>query len=468
MRIKTFVKYFVIVPIVLALGFVLLIYSYTKLPMFGAIPNGSRQEKIQKLPYYADGKFHNIYQKHGVHMSLPGAVWKLLSTKTDGLFSFLHWLFSSTTPPHSQSSRDKSECNQAQKPTPAHPIPALNVDWNNLPRQQDIAIWLGHSSCFFQISGRRILVDPLFSKVSSPLLFFPKAFEGTDIFKPQDLPDIDILIITHDHWDHLDYKTVLQLRGKVKKVVCPIGVGAHFERWGYDPSQIVEMSWGEALDVGSWAVEPALSVGANCEAVKVTGAGFKIYCLPAHHSSGRHFTWNKSLWASFLIWQNSLKIYLSGDSGYSKHYADIGAAFAPIDFAFLNSGQYDARWPHNHLAPVQVVKAMRDLGAKKLLPIHICKLSIGANHAWAAPLRELKKASAALNQRPDLASLSQRPGLASLSQRPDFASLSQRPDLASLSQRPGLAFELLTPQIGEVVDLRNEHQTLRTWWECKP
>lgn len=154
------------------------------------------------------------------------------------------------------------------------------------------------------------------------------------------MPDIDYLIITHDHWDHLDRGTVTALRPRIRTVVCPLGVGEHFEYWGFPKERIVELDWHEqaALD-----------------------DGFTIRCLPARHFSGRGLNSNQTLWGSFLLQSPSRKIYIGGDGGYGKHFAQIGREFPDIDLAILENGQYNEAWRYIHTLPGQLAQAAKDL-----------------------------------------------------------------------------------------------------------
>jgi L-ascorbate metabolism protein UlaG (beta-lactamase superfamily) len=348
--------------------------------MFGRLPSGERLAKIEKLSNYKDGKFHNLRETQMITGNMVGATLKFLYAR----IGFLSKIFS----------------DEDAEQKPSLPLPTVKTDLKNLDPKEDVVIWFGHSSYLIQLNGKRVLVDPLFSKVSSPVWFFPKAFDGTDAYGADDMPELDCLIITHDHWDHLDYKTVLRLKNKVKKIVCPIGVGEHFEYWGFPKEQIVELYWGDDVSFGD---------------------NFKIHCLPARHFTGRGIFRNKSLWGSFLIDAKNFKIYVGGDSGYDAHYAEIGNKFGPIDLVILNSGQYNKDWKHNHMAPDEVIKASEDLCAKMLLPVHICKISL-AHHSWYEPLAELSRMS------------------------------------------DGRSFLLLTPMIGEKVNLRSNSKNAQ-WWE---
>lgn len=268
-------------------------------------------------------------------------------------------------------------------------------------KRQDVLVWFGHSSYFIQLDGKHILVDPVFSDAASPVGFFNKAFKGTNSYAASDVPDIDYLIITHDHWDHLDYPTMLQLKSRVKKVICGLGVGAHFEYWGFDKHRIIEMDWNEDYSLDT---------------------GFTVFSLPARHFSGRGFSANQSLWGSFLLQSPTSKIYIGGDSGYDTHFADIGKRFGEIDLAILENGQYDEHWKYIHMMPKEVLQAAKDLRAKQLFPIHNSKYAL-ANHDWDTPMRTITAGYTAGE------------------------------------------FKLITPKIGEVVRLKDRTQTFSKWWE---
>lgn len=201
--------------------------------------------------------------------------------------------------------------------------------------------------------------------MASPVSFVNKPFKGTDIYKPEGMPDIDYLIISHDHWDHLDYNTVKKLRDRIGTVICPLGVGEHFEYWGFDKKQIVELDWDEDSSLE---------------------AGFKVYCLPARHFSGRGLSSNQSLWASFLLQAPSQNIYIGGDGGYDTHYAEIGERFPNIDLAILENGQYNEEWKLIHMMPEQMSQAAKDLNAKKILTVHHSKYAL-ARHPWDESLQ---------------------------------------------------------------------------------
>ena len=331
-------------------------------PRFGRTPKGERMERIRNSPNYYDGKFQN-------QSYTP----QLTSDKSN-FSTMMSFLFK-----------------KKERLIPDAEIPCVKTDLLSLDINDDVLIWFGHSSCFIQISGKRFLIDPVFSKAASPVSFFNKSFKGTNCYNAEYVPDIDYLIITHDHWDHLDYPTIKELKPRIGKVICGLGFGEHFERWGFDLANIVEMDWDESF---------------------VSESDLEIFCLPARHFSGRGFKPNQSLWASFLIKVSNYTLYVGGDGGYDTHFAEIGKRFGSIDLALLENGQYDMNWRYIHLLPDEVIAAAVELNAKRVIPIHNSKFALG-NHPWDEPLKQVYEL------------------------------------------HKGNDFMLLTPKIGEVVNLRD-------------
>jgi L-ascorbate metabolism protein UlaG (beta-lactamase superfamily) len=250
-------------------------------------------------------------------------------------------------------------------------LPSVKTDLHSLERDQNILVWFGHSSYFPQADGIRMLVDPVLSGAASPVPFTTRSFNGADIYQVDDLPEIDILILTHDHWDHLDHGTVKALRKSVRQVVTPLGVGAHLERWGYDPAAITELDWYESTD-------------------PVTG--FSFHAVPARHFSGRGFKRNGTLWSSFALITPTKKIFIGGDSGYDVHFMEAGKKYEGFDLAILENGQYNEYWKYIHMMPEETVQAALDLKAAFLFPVHWSKFSL-ALHNWDEPItRVLKEA----------------------------------------------------------------------------
>lgn len=251
----------------------------------------------------------------------------------------------------------------AKRPKDTQPLKALpnyKTDLKALPSEKPAIVWFGHSSYLIKSKGFTILVDPVFSGNASPVSFFGKAFKGTSVYNTHDFPEIDLLIITHDHYDHLDYKTMLAFKNKIKQVVCSLGVGAHLEYWGFVPEKITELNWWENHQI-------------NQET--------EITATPARHFTGRRLKRGKTLWSSFVLKINGYKLFLGGDSGYDEQFKKIGETFGPFDLAFLECGQYGINWPSIHMFPEQTVRAAMDLRAKVLFPVHWAKFAL-SNHSW--------------------------------------------------------------------------------------
>lgn len=342
------------------------------LARFGKSPSGERLERIKKSPNYKDGSFQN---QSITPVMVEGKSY--FSVAKEMLFA------------------------EKVRVTPVDSIPSVKTDLLNLDENNDVLVWFGHSSYFMQLDGKRMLVDPVLSGHASPFSFTVKAFKGTNRYTADDLPEIDYLIITHDHWDHLDYETLLKLKPRIKKVICPLGVGEDFEYWGFDKNSIVEMDWNESATLDS---------------------GFVANALPARHFSGRGLKRNQTLWVSYLLQTPTMKIFIGGDGGYDKHFAEIGNKFGPIDLAILENGQYNENWKYIHLLPADLIKAFNNLNARRLFPVHSSKFAL-ANHLWSEPLTKIAASSKQLH------------------------------------------IPLITPMIGEQVNLKDSTQRFTEWWE---
>ena len=310
------------------------------LRIYGKLPAGERLKRIKNSPNYKNGSFQNLSKTNA--MAEDASFCKTMK-------EFLH---------------------KEKNVKPPGILPFVKTDLKKLNGDSPTLVWFGHSSYLLKINGTIILVDPVFSGNAAPVSFMVKAFKGSDEYKPDDFPKIDILLLTHDHYDHLDYKTVLQLKGKVNKIVCSLGVGSHLEHWGFDGEIIHELDWWETFK------ENDLSLTAT----------------PGRHFSGRGIKRGQSLWSSFILKTNEYNLFLGGDSGYDKHFKEIGEKYGPFDLAVLESGQYNKSWPNIHMMPEETVQAAADLNAKVLLPVHWGKFTL-AMHAWDEPIqRVLKKA----------------------------------------------------------------------------
>lgn len=331
---KRFKKIVMILLVVVAL-LIAAVLIFIQTPKFGRRPQGERLKKIELSSNYKDGAFQNL--SHTPDLAEGVSMTKVLK---DFFFK--------------RSKRSK----------PKEALPSQKTDLKNLDPSENVVVWFGHSSYFIQADGKKVLMDPVFSGAASPISFTTKAFNGADIYTVDDFPEIDILFISHDHWDHLDYETVLKLKGKVKKIITGLGTGEHFERWGFDISIIEERDWNETIDLGN---------------------GFVVHTASARHFSGRGFKRNTAIWSSFVLKTPTLNLYLGGDSGYDTHYKTIGDTYGPFDLAILECGQYNESWKYIHMMPEQVVKAAQELKAKKLLPVHWAKFTLGL-HAWDEPI----------------------------------------------------------------------------------
>lgn len=309
----------------------LLLFLILNRPAFGRLPKGKRLDQIKSKSYYRDGSLQNISDTpvKPADVSYLQILGKMLSS------------------------------NPGRRPK--HNLPVMQPDYK--PGSDTKITWYGHSSYLIQISGLNILVDPVFSPRTSPFNFLGSLqYPGTEKLKAEDLPEIDILLITHDHYDHLDYQTILKLKPKTKHYLTSLGVGEHLQHWGIPETQFTEMAWYETKTI----------------------AGLQFTACPARHFTGRSYKRNQSLWASFVLKSANQQLYLGGDSGYDSHFKEIGERFGSFDLAIVECGQYNTYWPYIHLFPEQTVQAAIDLNAKALLPVHWAKFTL-ALHAWNEP-----------------------------------------------------------------------------------
>ena len=330
-----------IIPFALAL-LIFAAYQFLQHPKFGKIAVGDRLEIIKKSPHFKNGKFENINHT-------PDIVEGVSYFKVFKEFFF----------------------NKSKRNRPLGILPSQKTDLLKLNPNKNVLVWFGHSSYFMQIDGKKILVDPVLSGNASPVKFTTKSFKGSDVYTAADIPEIDYLFISHDHWDHLDYQTITELQPKIKKVITGLGVAAHLEHWGYNRNIIIEKDWNEEI---------------------ILDPGFVVNTTSARHFSGRLYKRGQSIWSAFVLKTPSMKIYLGGDSGYDTHFAEIGRKHGPFDLAILECGQYHPYWKFIHMLPEEVIQAGEDLQAKKILPVHWSKFSL-ALHAWDEPIIDVIKAN---------------------------------------------------------------------------
>ena len=347
--------------IILAILLVLAIVAVVVLnhPAFGRHMSAERKARIEASPNWHDGMFQN-------EEPTP----QFTSDKSP--FSMI-WEFIVHRP---------------EDRVPTEAIPAIKTDLHSLPTDQDWLVWFGHSSYLFCLNGKRYLVDPLL-KMEFPVSVMMKPFKGTDIYTPEDMPDIDVLIITHEHWDHLDYATLRDLRPKVKHVICPLGVAEYLEYWKYDKSIITEMDWGEKVESRQTKDRPSDSkplYSLNASGLSsLSDSGLIVTCLPTRHFSNRLLgARNQTLWASFMVEDGGRKVYIGGDGGYDGRFKHVREQFGEVDLALLENGQYNSDWPLIHSTPEGLEHAILDLQAKAVFTVHHDKFAL-AKHPWFEP-----------------------------------------------------------------------------------
>ena len=304
------------------------------LKCFGRSPRGARLEMVRQSPQWGGKKFHNVHRTPIV------TIGKNQHPDTSNIY-----------------------IGTGKNIRPKKNIPSIKTNLRNLPKNDDIVVWLGHSSVLIQIGGKRFLIDPILTN-KLPTKLFMKPFPGADIYTPEDIPEVDYLIITHNHWDHLDYNTAETLKDSIGTVYCSLGIGEFFSYWDYPEKKIHDMDWNDSV---------------------VLDNNIVLHCLPARHYSRRFSDAGKTLWASFLIESRGRRIFISGDSGYDTHFKAIGERFPNIDLAILENGQYDTQWEFLHTFPSQLPQVIENLGARRVMTYHNSKYAL-ANHAWTEPM----------------------------------------------------------------------------------
>lgn len=252
-------------------------------------------------------------------------------------------------------------------------MPSVPVDlgWFNAKGNQLNATWLGHSTLLVNIDGYRIITDPVWTEKLTVL--GPSRYNGKVPLDIAAIDHIDVIIISHNHYDHLNRETVERLAGRTERFVVPLGVGAYLKKWGVPAAKIIEMDWWESCRYGE---------------------GLEITATPAQHFSGRSLTdSNKSLWASWVISTPQHRIFFSGDSGYFDGFSKIGKAYGPFDMTFLECGAYNRMWRRVHMFPEQVAQAHQDLQGKVLQPVHWGTFNL-ALHPWREPMQRLHAVAA--------------------------------------------------------------------------
>ena len=305
-------------------------------PQFGGKHTEEDIARFEASGHYEDGIFVNLIPT-SLDMSL-GEMWDV------------------TLQMFSRNGNKKPESRIAPKHISSNKI---------VPVKEAQVMWFGHSSLLVMIEGKNILIDPMLGDVPAPHpTLGNRRFQNELPIEIDSLPRIDAILISHDHYDHLDYGSIQKLKGKCETYYVPLGVGAHLVSWGIPESQITEFNWWDELDHD----------------------GLTLAFTPARHFSGRGLT-NRAttLWGSWVINAATERIFFSGDSGYGDHFKEIGAKYGPFDLAMMECGQYNELWHDIHMMPEETAQAGLDVGAKRVMPIHWGSFSL-AMHSWTDPV----------------------------------------------------------------------------------
>ncbi|HEY5377166.1 MAG TPA: MBL fold metallo-hydrolase [Polyangiaceae bacterium] len=311
------------------------------LKSFGAQASGLRLERMKASPRYVDGAFVN---------TAPVAQGLKKGTATPTIAEFL--------------------CG-GQRRTPRAPLPSHSPvqGWQQAPETGLRSTWLGHSTVLLELDGARVLTDPVWGERASPVSFAgPKRFQPVPISVAA-LPKLDAVIVSHDHYDHLDYPTILELATRDVPFFTSLGVGAHLQAWGVPAERITELDW--------W------------EEARVPGTGLSVSAAPSQHFSGRGLgRRNATLWSSFAVRGPRHAVFFSGDTGLTPEYAAIRERFGAFDLVLLEVGAFHEAWGDIHLGPEHALEALSLLGGGKLLPVHWGTFNL-AIHAWDEPAETL-------------------------------------------------------------------------------
>ncbi len=309
-------------------------------PSFGGKITGDKLQQLKQSKNFSKGKFNN-----------PTTT--VMDTRIKTSISIM---------------RDFIKGNPKSRPEQPIEIDKLQLHLND---EKVKITWFGHSTLMIEIEGKILFLDPMLGKSPSPVPFGNRRFSNSLPIELEDLPMIDAVIISHDHYDHLDYGSILRLKDRVKKFFVTLGVGSHLERWGIERERIVEQDWWEQTDFG----------------------GLSFICTPARHFSGRGLTnRNSTLWASWVIVGEQSKIYFSGDGGYGPHFKEIGDKYGPFDVTLMECGQYDERWAPIHMIPEETVQAHLDMRGELLIPIHWAGFTLSM-HDWTDPIERAIRAA---------------------------------------------------------------------------
>lgn len=326
---------------------ILLVIFFKTAPQIGESASGVRLEEIQNSPQFREGKFQN---------SVPTETNFPISKYFKVMYQFV-----TNTKGREPEERIETFAFDPEK-------------WVSRNENEIMLSWFGHSTALIKIDGKTILADPVFGERASMFSFMgPKKFDYSHHMNVNQLPEIDLVIISHDHYDHLDYPTITQLKDRVKLFYVPLGVASHLESWGVPADNIRTFDWWDEQNLDE---------------------NIKLTFTPTRHFSGRGLTDKFStLWGSWVIEGSAQKMYFSGDSGYFSGFKEIGEKFGEFDLALIECGAYNKEnWPDIHMLPEQSVQAALDVKAKIAMPIHWGKFNL-ALHLWKDPVERFKKAA---------------------------------------------------------------------------
>lgn len=340
-----FFKWLVLIALILGIS----VWGFlTFHPVFGGKPDAKSLSRIQQSPNFNGTEFVNVEETVLMTRQDNPSAWQ----------SLVAWTAKTLNPP--------------QGKRPNRPLPSEQLDLNQL--KHGSVAWFGHAGTLMQIGDKRLLTDPVFYQ-ASPVPFTVQSFEMTHTPSIDELPELDAILISHDHYDHLDYRAIQDLNGKTHQFIVPLGVKVHLQKWGVPDEKISELDWDDTAQVGDVAVT----------------------LVPSRHFSGRKLdNRNQTLWGGYVIKGNSLSFYFSGDSGYGKHYRERIAKYAPFDLVLMESGAYDEGWSQIHSFPEQSVQAVVDVEASRVMPIHWGKFDL-ANHSWTDSITRFTEAAQARN-----------------------------------------------------------------------